>query len=628
MFRTLKMEIIRVNGLIEDPTGRNRIVEDIMRQVPPKPIISTVGQPPAKSQRTEYTYSTTACPLTEKKEEKEDTSVDEGVEEDDGLYPEDITLTGMAHLHLHNGRAVRTVDPITGTGVIALTAHIHSLELFNWLIDKVEKYEITLKPIPKHMTDTKTLAIFPVIDCETVVPKPRIVSIEGNIGSGKTALIEAIELESVVKGLTNLSIIPDPTTQLDRFEENGRKLIDLYYAHPQQYGFLFQTIVHTLFSNNMRKSVANSPADSILICERSISSAQHVHTDYLYEKGYISELQRRILTTLFSEEGVGDITTTDLVYLKTLPDFCYGQVKRYDDTGNEIITRAYLNHHERLLTEYYQYWRGESCLQVHGRAICEAPESQEARMERIMKFLHTKKRKATSYLKRYPSTPEVVSVEGNIGSGKTKLLRQLCTAVNTGPRRRDIYVIYDTTSIAEKIYTTEGIISELYYENKKKYAFMYIIAQITVFRSRIKEIIRDCMDIKYILCERSIPSIYALAQTLHSQGHLTALELQVIDELCKDPTLDFLNPKRAFYVDTNPTICLSRIGKRVESDKRSNRRQFQGQRRINLGYLAEYKRFLSASPLIMSVITVNGDSIEHKERDTIILDMLHQLQEL
>jgi deoxyadenosine/deoxycytidine kinase len=259
--------------------------------------------------------------------------------------------------------------------------------------------------------------------------------------------------------------------------------------------------------------------------------------------------------------------------------------------------------------------------------MSELPEAQESRMERIMKFLHTKKRKAPEYIKRYTSTPEIVSVEGNIGSGKTKILRHLFTTVNTGPRHRDIFVIYDTTSDADKIFTSEGPLIELFYGNKTKYGFMYIVAQITVYRSKIREIIRDCIDIKYIICERSITSIFILAQSLHHQGHLTRLEIQVIEELCKDPTLDFLNPKRSFYIDTNLTSCLERIKKRVEADRSSKRNQLQGEKRINLAYLAGYKRFLCESTLIRSAIRIDGDTTDRKERETIVPDILHQLQQ-
>jgi len=629
MFRTVNIDPIRVNGQVEDPAGRARIVDEIMTKIPLKPTISTTGQPPPKAQRTEYTHSAQAHSIITDDNDKEgDASVDEGVEEFDGLQPDDIFISGIAQIQPLNGRAIRKRDPITGTGTIVLSAQVHNPEHFNWLIDKVEKYEITLRPISEEWTDTTTAELLPTLDDGTVIIKPRIVSIEGNIGAGKTALIRAIEQECESKGITNIITIPDPTTHLDRFEENDRKLIDLYYAQPQRYGFLFQTIVHTILASTLRSNIANAQEGTILICERSISSAQHVYTDFLHETNCITDLQKKILCKLFCEEGVGDISTTDLLYLKALPNFCVGKVNRYDDDGNEIITLNFLRHQERLLTEYCQYWTGESCLTIHGKGTNEQPIEQELRMERIMKFLLTKKRKVPDHIKRYTSIPEIISIEGNIGSGKTKILRQLFKTVSTGPRRRDVFVIYDTTETDDLASPSEGRLSELFYGNKTRYAFMYIVAQITTFRSRIKEVIRDCIDVKYIICEKSIHSLHILAQMLHHQGHLTTLEAQVIDELCKDTTLDYLNPKRSFYLDTSITTCLDRIIRRVEADRRAATRQIQGEKNIDHAYLAEYKRFLDDSLLVRSATIIDGDLSDRRDRDILVTDILDQLQEL
>jgi len=621
---------IRINGNIEDPTFRQQTISDIMKLMPPKPIISTITQPPAKQQRVEHTFATCIKPIYDgNNNEAEDASVEDCVEEEDGLEPEDVVLHGMAHLHPLNGRAIRTTDPITGAGTIVLTANIQNPEHLSWLTDKVDKYEIELRPISRHLTDLRTAEIFPIVSDESVVKKPRIVSIEGNIGAGKTELLSAIELHCSMNGKTDIITIPEPINEWKRFRENDRELINLYYSTPHQYGFLFQVMAYTTLTKTLRANTANAPEDTIFVCERSTDSTQHIYTKFLYEQGYISEMQKRILHTLFREEGVRDIAATDLIYLKTLPEFCFGKVRRTDNDGNEIISLDYLRHHEQILKDYQHQHGGESCLILQGRATSELPEARESRMEKIVKFLHTKKRKTPEYLKRYTNTPEILSIEGITGSGKTNILKHLFTAINTSPRHRDVFVIYDTMNEADRISTAEGQLEDLFYKDKTEFGFMYLVAQITIIRTRLKEITRDCVDVKYIVCERSISSLLILAQALNELGHLTALELQIIEEMCNDPTLSYLKPKRTFYIDTDVITCIERIRKRVLSEKRGSARpQKQGEKYISAQYLIKYKDKLDQSPLIRGSMKIDGNQMDRKERDTIVPYIIQQLQEL
>ena len=630
LFRATHNDPIRINGNIEDTTNRQQTINNIMKLMPPNPAISSIHLPPPKVHRIEHVFSARTSPVSEgNNNETEDASIEECVEEEDGPEPEDIVLSGTAQLHLHNGRAVRNVDPITGSDTIALTAHIHNPEQLTWLIDRADKYEIVLRPISRHLTDKRTAELFPIISDETVVKKPRIVSIEGNIGSGKTELLAAIELHCVMNGHTEIITIPEPTNEWTRFKENDRQLIDLYFSLPHRYGFLFQVMTYTLLTRLLRKNTANAPEDTIFICERSIASSQHVYTKFLREQGHISELQKRILNTLFHEEGVRDIAATDLIYLKTLPDFCVGQVSRTNEDGKEIISLDYLRQFERLLTDHHHHRNGESCLTIQGRATSELPEAQESRMQKIIKFLLTKKRKAPEYIKRYTNTPEILSVEGITGAGKTNILRHLFTAIHTGPRHRDVFVLYDSTNEADRIFSAEGQLLDLFYTNTTEFGFMHLVSQITMLRTRLKEIIRDCIDVKYIVCERSISSIFILAQALHELGHLTALELQVIEEMCEDPTLDYLKPKRAFYIDTDVITCIERIRKRVQAEKRgSSRPQKQGERHITAQYLIKYKDKLDQSLLIKRSMRIDGNQTDRKERDGIVPYIIQQLQEL
>lgn len=98
-------------------------------------------------------------------------------------------------------------------------------------------------------------------------------SIEGNIGCGKTTILENLG-EALVGNNDSYSLkgLLEPVEKWRSY--NGMNLLDRMYQEPREYGLRFQMLAHNTFLSNHRDAYA-SDAD-VVVMERSVHSAPMV----------------------------------------------------------------------------------------------------------------------------------------------------------------------------------------------------------------------------------------------------------------------------------------------------------------------------------------------------------------
>jgi len=169
----------------------------------------------------------------------------------------------------------------------------------------------------------------------------------------------------------------------------------------------------------------------------------------------------------------------------------------------------------------------------------------------------------------------IISVEGNIGSGKSTILKILRKKYN------DNNIIFVDEPVAEwnQIKDGDKTILELFYQDQNKYSFAFqVMAYITRLRKLLEAI--DNNPDKVIICERSIyTDKYVFAKMLYQQGFINEIEWQTynywFDTFKEKTKLDSI-----VYVSTNSSICFDRIKKRNRT----------GESNISLEYLEHCNR--------------------------------------
>lgn len=155
----------------------------------------------------------------------------------------------------------------------------------------------------------------------------------------------------------------------------------------------------------------------------------------------------------------------------------------------------------------------------------------------------------------------IFTVEGNIGSGKSTLVKKLKKIFHYLDNIKIIF-LDEPVSVWESIKDKSGKnIIEKYYENQKKYAFSF---QMMAYISRIHQIkeILDNNNNVIIISERSVFTDREIfAKMLYDDKKIEEIEYNIylkwFDEFVKDIPVSGI-----IYVKTDPEICDSRVIKR------------------------------------------------------------------
>ena len=163
--------------------------------------------------------------------------------------------------------------------------------------------------------------------------------------------------------------------------------------------------------------------------------------------------------------------------------------------------------------------------------------------------------------------PIIISFDGNIGSGKSSIVKYLeenfnYFLANKYNKTLSICYLQEPVKCWESIIDNESNknIIESYYENNTKYAFVF---QMNAYISRLSQfmnVINQNYDI--IITERSIYSDKNIfAKMLKDDNKLNSIEYQVYN-MWFEHFIDILKNIKTVYIKTTPTKCLERIQKR------------------------------------------------------------------
>lgn len=171
---------------------------------------------------------------------------------------------------------------------------------------------------------------------------------------------------------------------------------------------------------------------------------------------------------------------------------------------------------------------------------------------------------------------KLITVEGNIGVGKTTFLKQLEGVPN-------IKVMYEPVDDWLKFKGDDGIsLFEMFYNDRKRYSFTF---QMMALQTRFENLVKICNEYKnndnteniVVVCERSIFTDYnVFAKTTNAQGDMSDVELQVYKQCHQFMTsLCDISIDKYIYLKASPEVCLERI-------KQRNR---EGEENITIDYL-------------------------------------------
>ena len=204
---------------------------------------------------------------------------------------------------------------------------------------------------------------------------PFIVSLEGNIGAGKSTIVEKLqqkyalpleERRAYFGKLAEAKIVfmQEPvdvwTSICD--SETGESILEKFYKDPKTYSFAFQVMVYNTHLEAFRKAVRENPDCVLLICERSIDAGRHIFAQMLRDDGMIDDVSFQVYRKLF-ESTAGEFPLDAILHLDVAPEVCLERIAKRSRDGEGGIPLEYLEKCDR----YYKKW-----LYYSDSLICEA----------------------------------------------------------------------------------------------------------------------------------------------------------------------------------------------------------------------------------------------------------------
>lgn len=147
--------------------------------------------------------------------------------------------------------------------------------------------------------------------------RPFIVSIEGNIGSGKSTMLKYFEKYNDVE------LIPEPVAKW--CDVKGHNLLGKLYEDPKRWSFQFQSYVQLT-----RLQLLKKPTDcSVKIIERSIQNNRFCFLENAKKEGSLCGAELEVLFSWYDwlDNNLG-IPLDLIVYLRTTPDVAHNRLKK------------------------------------------------------------------------------------------------------------------------------------------------------------------------------------------------------------------------------------------------------------------------------------------------------------
>lgn len=198
-----------------------------------------------------------------------------------------------------------------------------------------------------------------------------IITLEGNIGAGKTSLLKKLEQVTFAKEHVVAYEPVDDWMKL-RASATEKSLFELYYNDKKRYGFTFQIYALQTRFEHIMQLVNNNP-NKIIICERCPLTDCEIFAKMLHEQGIISPNEYMVYASMYNFlDKVIKANIVGILYLAVSPEICVQRICKRNRSGEDHIDFAYLkslhqqhdkwlHHHETRYPVCTIDGNGETC---------------------------------------------------------------------------------------------------------------------------------------------------------------------------------------------------------------------------------------------------------------------------
>ena len=177
---------------------------------------------------------------------------------------------------------------------------------------------------------------------------PMIITIEGNIGAGKSTFIKELINSEKMKTTNTICFLQEPVAMWESIKnENKETMIECFYKEQENYAFQFQIMAYVSRMALIKQAISNGY--KYIFTERCIHTDKNVFLKMLYESNKIEKMNHDIYNMLF-ETFTQDYNIYH-IYIQTNPEVAFERVLKRARTG-ETISLEYLT----MCHNYHNDW--------------------------------------------------------------------------------------------------------------------------------------------------------------------------------------------------------------------------------------------------------------------------------
>lgn len=224
-----------------------------------------------------------------------------------------------------------------------------------------------------------------------------IISVEGNIGTGKSTLVQM--LKENLENNRDVVFLQEPVDMWNTIKDkDGETILSKFYSDQDKYAFSFQMMAYISRISMLKKAVKANPGKTI-ITERCVFTDRNVFAKMLYDSGKIEEVNYQIYLQWF-DEFIEDIPVSGIVYVKSDPEVSYLRVIKRKREG-EVIPLQYLEECHR----YHEDWLNATSIPI---ITLDGNLDKEYTEEAYMDWIHDVKEFISERLPRKLSTSDIL----------------------------------------------------------------------------------------------------------------------------------------------------------------------------------------------------------------------------
>jgi deoxyguanosine kinase len=219
----------------------------------------------------------------------------------------------------------------------------------------------------------------------------KLVTIDGNIGSGKSELLK--NLKKKYGNYDHIVFASEPVEEWEKIRDKktNMSVLEHFYNNQQEYSFSFQMMAFISRLSILRNIVRdNSDKSIIIITERNLFTDKYVFAKMLYDEGKINDINYQIYLEWF-DEFAKDFPIDYCIYIKTNPCICKQRISKRSRKGEESIRLSYLVTCDSYHEEYMKNLQimNTKCIVFDGdKDILQNPNVLEDWLQQIDKILN------------------------------------------------------------------------------------------------------------------------------------------------------------------------------------------------------------------------------------------------